>query len=233
MDLGALRHKAARAVELELAKAYTAAYHAYLHAAEGFLEVARASRGADELRSMAARLMDRAERLVPHLGTPGTSTWEVSATDEWPLWSAVASDNVSVLPSPALSPHQLALCAHSRCSTAPVYVGGVGVKTGGLQQGAATDCSIVVALEMAAQHDACWGTQVRRVTSPLTDTVGAWRAAAPDRRHTHRFGPVRRTDLCGRSGAADHHRWQPSAFSGRNAAWRKAARHCAAVARPT
>ena len=168
MDLGALRHKAARAVELELAKAYTAAYHAYLHAAEGFLEVARASRGADELRSMAARLMDRAERLVPHLGTPGTSTWEVSATDEWPLWSAVASDNVSVLPSPALSPHQLALCAHSRCSTAPVYVGGVGVKTGGLQQGAATDCSIVVALEMAAQHDACWGTQVRRVTSPLT-----------------------------------------------------------------
>lgn len=154
---------ASLAVQQELEGAYAEALRLYTNAAQAYLDLLRIpnkahAADAEQHKRLASRLLSRAERLKRALNHPLGARIALSAHEEqnWPLWPHSGAP----LSNPALSPLQVEQGASCGRSALPVFRRDVRVRGGDIRQGAVTDCSFVAALEVAAEYDARWHTQL-------------------------------------------------------------------------
>ena len=164
---------AAEAVDFELQKKYNAAFFQYTRAIRLFLEIARDDSSVTDARRMAERCLERAKRLRDAGRVPrglGTKAWP-------PFWSE--NEHVPVEPSPELSPQQIEQGAQLQSlRDFPVYRADVRLFGGDMQQGCVSDCSFITALEIVAEHNARWGTNLAcNMLYPQQDGVPC---ASPD-----------------------------------------------------
>lgn len=146
---------AAEAVDYELQKKYSAAFSQYTKATRLFLDIARDGSNITDARRMAGRCLERAQRL--------RDTGRVPKALDTKVWPPFWSDNESapVEPSPALSPQQIEQGAQMQSvRDFPVYRADAQLVGGDVEQGCVSDCSFITALEIVAEHNARWGTQL-------------------------------------------------------------------------
>lgn len=163
------RTTAARAVERELAHDLSGALDDYASATEQHLAVARAGvPQADEVRNMAMRLLTRAEKIKQRLqADKGTDALQ-QARDAAPVRNedlrALSADAASVpgVNTPALSAAQRAVGASLKppCSSDVLCNRERLLQEPTIFQGAATDCSLVAALQVLTTYDAQFGTEL-------------------------------------------------------------------------
>ncbi|KAI3617749.1 hypothetical protein CBS9595_003658 [Malassezia furfur] len=183
-DLDGARACASRAVQHELEGAYAEALKLYTSAAQAYLDLLRIptkvqTADAEQHKRLASRLLSRAERLKRALRHPLGPRIALSAHEEqnWPLWPYSGAP----LSNPALSTLQVEQGATYGRSALPVFRPEVRVRGGDIRQGAVTDCSFVAALEVAAEYDARWHTQLahgalhpRQDGDPCQSTEGVY-----------------------------------------------------------
>lgn len=135
------RALAARAVERELAGDYERAFDDYTAAVQAFLHAAAADPTRTDARSMAARLLARAEKVAQKRVRSPFARWCDAPHAPAPL--------------PLMSTAQV----RAGASFVPACLGNfTPARPGGVCQGAASDCTLVAAIEAAAAHDTRWGT---------------------------------------------------------------------------
>ncbi|WFD34953.1 cysteine protease [Malassezia cuniculi] len=138
-----LRTVAARAVEREMAGDYDGAFKDYTDVVQQLLDSARSSPSGVDARSMAARLLARAERVAGKRGRRSRfAAWDDDCAS-----------------APAGAPEMSASQKKSGAAYMPLdqflYAPAA---PGDVCQGSASDCTIVASIETAAAHDARFGT---------------------------------------------------------------------------
>lgn len=135
------RALAARAVERELAGDYESAFDNYTAAVQAFLRTAAADPSRTDARSMAARLLARAEKVAQKRIRSPFARWRDAPHAPVPL------------------PHMSTAQMRAGASFASARLGNfTPARPGEVCQGAASDCTLVAAIEAAAAHDTRWGT---------------------------------------------------------------------------
>ncbi|GAA5898620.1 hypothetical protein JCM6882_000881 [Rhodosporidiobolus microsporus] len=177
---------ATRATKLELAGTYDAAFKAYLAAAQTYLFLIRHTSDAEtktRLRGVSAKLVERAERIKAarkgEVGTVKKDRFSVEEQDgvverggavnglrlpRWRVQDEQVSHNPASSPSqPPLSPTQLA----SQCAWTSAARALPGVKMYDraargcdIVQDNVSDCSLIAALIVAAEHHAHFGSKL-------------------------------------------------------------------------
>ncbi|KAL4400422.1 calcium-dependent cysteine-type endopeptidase [Malassezia pachydermatis] len=158
--LGQARALASNAVSLELAKHYEDALDIYIRATDLLLQLAQCEGvEASSSRTMAVKLLSRAEKLKPLCSYSSRNSISDASLSEKEFQdpSIFQQDSTSI---PSLSPQQIQHQGSYSCTDdIPLYLPR-SIRGGNLQQGYISDCSFVSALEVAAEHDARWGTHI-------------------------------------------------------------------------
>ncbi|WFD32592.1 cysteine protease [Malassezia sp. CBS 17886] len=203
--VAAARAQAAEAVQREIQGDADAALRLYVAAVDSLLALVRTAPCGDggDLRALAARLLRRAEQLKAartREDPRGACCREGGACGAlpWPLWTlpsddaslAPASDpalHCTAAPAPMLSRRQVqrgvTMAPTQRDDPCAVFDARTPFRGGDFAQGSVTDCSFVVSLEVAAEHDAIWGTSLahgalapRKDRVPCTSATGQYTA---------------------------------------------------------
>ncbi|CEH17275.1 Cytosolic Ca2-dependent cysteine protease (calpain), large subunit (EF-Hand protein superfamily) [Ceraceosorus bombacis] len=161
----------------ELSRDYDGAFTNYVRAAEIYMRLARSGESADvreRARNAAGRVMQRAEKVRPlrrdkGLLDPGDTAAQQSRTLSasaliaglrYEQWDGQGGpSNLKPLPLSPFSPAQQALGVQYRSPNGTIK-GKEPLRGEDIRQDVVTDCSVVAALEAAAEHDIVWGTKL-------------------------------------------------------------------------
>ena len=155
------RALASKAVEFELKKNWTEALDTYVRATDMLLALARSSPQAHEHYQLAARLLERAEKVKEKIQVDQLE-WELWTNDPQNAEFETSGEfTEDVCGRPALSTQHRQLGGRMRRATSiPYYIPDAQLRGGDIQQGSVTDCSFVAALEVTLEHDAVFGTDL-------------------------------------------------------------------------